>query len=160
MCIRDSYETMTNTYGAFLAGANWIMHSAGWQEGGLSANYEKFVVDIEMCQIIAEASQPILVDDDELALDAITDVGPGGHFFGTDHPLARFETAFYDPIVFSRTNYEQWTEEGSRRTDQRATAVWKKVLADYEQPPIDDDTVQAMVDFVERRAAEGGAAPD
>ncbi len=154
------YETMTNTYGAFLAGANWIMHSAGWQEGGLSANYEKFVVDIEMCQIIAEASQPILVDDDELALDAITDVGPGGHFFGTDHTLARFETAFYDPIVFSRTNYEQWTEEGSRRTDQRATAVWKKVLADYEQPPIDDDTVQAMVDFVERRAAEGGAAPD
>ena len=154
------YETMTNTYGAFLAGANWIMHSAGWQEGGLSANYEKFVVDIEMCQIIAEASQPILVDDDELALDAITDVGPGGHFFGTDHTLARFETAFYDPIVFSRTNYEQWTEEGSRRTDQRATAVWKKALADYEQPPIDDDTVQAMVDFVERRAAEGGAAPD
>ena len=154
------YETMTNTYAAFLAGANWVMHSAGWQEGGLSASYEKFIVDIEMCQMIAEICQPLKVNEDELALDAITDVGPGGHFFGTDHTLARFETAFYQPLVFSRTNFEQWTEEGSPRTDERATKVWKKVLADYEQPPIPADRLQAMTEFVDRRTAEGGAAPD
>jgi trimethylamine--corrinoid protein Co-methyltransferase len=154
------YETMMNTYGAFLGGANWIMHSAGWQEGGLSASYEKFIVDVDMCQMIAEACQPVVVDDDELALDAITDVGPGGHFFGTDHTLARFETAFYQPVVFSRTNFEQWTEEGSRRTDERATAVWMQALADYEAPPLDEAVRDAMSAFIERRAREGGAAPD
>lgn len=154
------YETMTNTYGAFLAGANWIMHAAGWQEGGLSASYEKFITDIEMCQMIAEVCQPVKVDDDELALEAITDVGPGGHFFGTEHTLVRFEQAFYQPVVFARTNYEQWVEEGSQRTDERATAVWEKVLAEYEAPPIDSAVRAAMDDFVAQRTAQGGAAPD
>ncbi len=153
-------ETMMNTYGAFLGGANWIMHAAGWQEGGLSASYEKFIVDIEMCRMLAEVCQPVKVDDDELALDAITDVGPGGHFFGTDHTLARFETAFYQPLVFSRANYEQWTEEGSQRADERATSVWKKTLADFEPPTVPDDIRASIDDYVERRVAEGGAAPD
>jgi len=154
------YETMLNTYGAMLGGANFIMHAAGWQEGGLSASLEKFVVDIEMCQMIAENCQPVVVDDAELALDAILDVGPGGHFFGTQHTLDRFETAFYQPTVFSRANFEQWTEEGSKRTDERATEEWQKVLAEFEKPSVDDEIVAAMHDFVERRAAEGGAAPD
>ncbi len=113
------HETMMNTYGAFLGGANWVMHAAGWQEGGLTASYEKFIVDIEMCQMLAEVCAPVRVDDDELALDAITEVGPGGHFFGVGHTLERFEHAFYAPVVFSRTNYEQWTDEGSR-TRRRA----------------------------------------
>jgi len=154
------YETMMNTYGAFLAGANWVMHAAGWQEGGLSASYEKFIVDIEMCQMIAEVCAPVVVNDDELALDAITEVGPGGHFFGTDHTLERFEQAFYQPIVFSRATYEQWAEEGSPRVDERATDRWQQVLADFSPPPIPDDVREAMSDFVERRTAEGGAAPD
>jgi trimethylamine--corrinoid protein Co-methyltransferase len=157
---QSGYETMMNTYGAFLAGANMILHAAGWQEGGLSANYEKFVVDIEMCQMIAEVCAPVVVDEAELALDAITDVGPGGHFFGTQHTLDRFEHAFYEPVVFSRTNYEQWTEEGSRTTDERATAVWEKALDDYQAPPLDDAISAAMNEFVERRVTEGGAAPD
>ncbi len=153
-------ETMLNTYGAFLAGASWILHTAGWQEGGLVANYEKFIIDIEMCQMIAESCQPLVVDEAELALDAITDVGPGGHFFGTDHTLTRFETAFYEPVVFARTNFEQWTEEGSKQTDERATAVWKKVLEEFEPPPVDAGVRAAMQDFVDRRTSEGGAAPD
>ncbi len=157
---QSGYETMMNTYGAFLGGANWIMHAAGWQEGGLSASYEKFIVDIEMCQMLAEVCQPLIVDDASLALDAITDVGPGGHFFGTDHTLARFETAFYQPIVFSRANFEQWTEEGSQRADERATDVWQKKLADYQAPPLDDAVRQSMQEFVDRRVNEGGAAPD
>ena len=154
------YETMMNMFGAINGGANWIFHAAGWQEGGLTASYEKYVVDIEMCQMLAESMQPLVVDDDELALDAITEVGPGGHFFGVSHTIERFEKAFYQPIVFSRTNYEQWTEEGSRRCDERATPVWKKVLDDYEPPPLDDGTLAAMEDFVARRVGEGGAAPD
>jgi trimethylamine--corrinoid protein Co-methyltransferase len=154
------YETMLNTYGAFLGGANFVLHAAGWQEGGLSANYEKFILDIEMCQMLAENCQPILVDDDELALGAISEVGPGGHFFGVDHTLERYETAFYQPTVFSRTNYEQWTEEGQRRTDERATPVWQKALVDYSPPPLEESVREEMSDFVERRVREGGAAPD
>jgi trimethylamine--corrinoid protein Co-methyltransferase len=154
------YETMMNTYGAFLAGSNWIMHSAGWQEGGLSASYEKFIVDIEMCQMLAEVCAPVAVDDDSLALDAITDVGPGGHFFGTQHTLDRFESAFYQPLVFSRTTYEQWVEEGCANAEERATAVWEKALADFEAPPLEEGARQSLVEFVERRTAEGGAAPD
>ncbi len=157
---QGAYETMLNTWAAVLAGCNWIMHAAGWQEGGLVASYEKFVADIDMCQIIAESLRPIMVDDAELALDAITEVGPGGHFFGVDHTLERYATAFYEPLLFSRATYEQWDEEGRLSTEQRANAVWKQVLADYQPPPIDDAVVAEMNDFVERRSAEGGAAPD
>jgi trimethylamine--corrinoid protein Co-methyltransferase len=154
------HETMMNTYGAFLGGANWVMHAAGWQEGGLTASYEKFIVDIEMCQMLAEVCAPVRVDDAELALDAITEVGPGGHFFGVGHTLERFEHAFYSPVVFSRTNYEQWIDEGSRTADQRATAVWQRVLAEFEPPPIDDGVRAALDELVDRRTREGGAAPD
>ena len=154
------YETMMNTFGALLGGANWIQHAAGWQEGGLAASFEKLIVDVEMCQMIAESLQPLAYDDAELALDAITEVGPGGHFFGTDHTLERFETAFYQPLVFSRATYEQWTEEGSRRADERAEDVWRQALADYEPPPLDAEVSAALDEFVDRRVAEGGAAPD
>ncbi|MEE9415258.1 MAG: trimethylamine methyltransferase family protein [Acidimicrobiales bacterium] len=154
------YETMMNTFGALQGGANWIQHSAGWQEGGLTASYEKFIVDIEMCQMIAESFTPVLINEEELALDAITEVGPGGHFFGVDHTLQRYEQAFYQPIVFSRTNYEQWTEEGSPTSEERATAVWQEKLANFEPPPLAEDVREAMEEFVDRRIAEGGAAPE
>lgn len=157
---QGGYETMMNTYGAFLGGANIIMHAAGWQEGGLTASYEKFIVDIEMCQMIAEMCAPVEVNEKTLAVDAITEVGPGGHFFGTPHTLERFETAFYQPQVFSRTNFEQWTEEGSTRADERATAIWQQILADFEAPPLDDAVRAQLDDFVDRRVAEGGAPPD
>ncbi|HSH10720.1 MAG TPA: trimethylamine methyltransferase family protein [Ilumatobacter sp.] len=154
------YETMINTFGAIMGGANWILHAAGWQEGGLVASYEKFILDIEMCQILAEMFVPVRTDGDELALDAITDVGPGGHFFGTQHTLDRFEHAFYQPIVFSRANFEQWTEDGALDAQQRASLVWKQRLADFEAPEIADDIVAELDEFVERRSAEGGAEPD
>ncbi|MCP3939705.1 MAG: trimethylamine methyltransferase family protein [Actinomycetia bacterium] len=154
------YETMANTYAALLGGASWILHAAGWQEGGLTASLEKFVVDVEMCQIIADLLQPIVVDDVELALDAITEVGPGGHFFGATHTLERYKTAFYEPLVFERTNYEQWAEHGMRRTDERAAATWQSALDSYVPPPIDDTVAEAMRAFVDRRTAEGGAPPD
>ena len=157
---QGGYETMMNTFGALQAGANWIMHSAGWQEGGLTASYEKFIVDIEMCQMIAETFIPVAMSDEDLALDAITEVGPGGHFFGVGHTMARYEEAFYQPLVFSRSNFEQWTEEGSQRTDERATAIWESTLANFEAPPLDDAVRQQIADFVDRKVSEGGAAPE
>lgn len=157
---QGAYETMLNTWGAVLGGANWVMHTAGWQEGGLVASYEKFIADIEMCQMIAESCQPLDTGPEALALDAITQVGPGGHFFGAAHTLERFETAFYDPLVFSRSTFEQWHEEGRQRTDQRANKIYKQVLADYEPPPLDDAIVAELDDFVARRRSEGGAAPE
>lgn len=157
---QGGYETMLNTYGALLGGANWIMHAAGWQEGGLNASYEKFILDIEMCRMIAEICQPLLVDDAELALDAISDVGPGGHFFGTQHTLDRFETAFYEPLVFARMPFEQWRDAGAPRTDERAAGVWRKILDEFEAPSVDEEILNEMTDYVDRRTADGGAAPD
>lgn len=157
---QGGYETMINTYGAVMGGADIVLHAAGWQEGGLTASMEKFITDVEMLQILAESMQPVAVDDAELALDAIREVGPGGHFFGTQHTLDRFETAFYDPIVFTRANFEQWEEEGSKRTDERATDVWKRVLAEYESPSIDSATAARLDEFVDRTTAKGGSPPD
>ncbi|NND03076.1 MAG: methyltransferase, partial [Acidimicrobiia bacterium] len=154
------YETMANTYGALLGGANVILHAAGWQEGGLTASFEKFIVDVEMCQVIADWFRPVAVDDDELALDAIKEVGPGGHFFGAAHTLERYQTAFYEPLVFERTNFEQWSEQGSLRADERAEAVWREAIEDYVQPELDDAIAEEMRAFADRRTAEGGAQPD
>ena len=156
---QGGYETMMNTFGAVMAGTNWLLHAAGWQEGGLTASYEKFIIDVEMCQMLAESFAPVEISPSELALDAITEVGPGGHFFGSPHTIERYEQAFYDPIVFSRANFEQWTEDGSLRADERALGVWKGVLANFEAPPVDEAVTEAMDDFVDRRIGEGGAPP-
>ena len=151
-------ETMMNTYGAFLGGAHIVMHAAGWQEGGLSASYEKFIVDMEMCQMIAEMCRPLVVNESTLAVDAITEVGPGGHFFGTQHTLDRYADAFYQPLVFTRATFEQWVEEGSARADERATPIWQKILADFEAPPLNDAVRAELDEHVQRRVVAGGAA--
>lgn len=157
---QGGYETMLSMMGCLYGGANLVLHAAGWQEGGLTASLEKFVLDVEMLQILAEAMQPIVVNDAELALDAIDDVGPGGHFFGTAHTLERFETAFYEPEVFTRQNFGQWTEGGSLDAGTRATQVWRRWLADYEQPPIDDALLTALDEHVARGVAAGGSHPE
>jgi len=136
------------------------LHSAGWQEGGLTASLEKFVLDVEMLDVLAEAMQPLVVDDASLAVDAIDDVGPGGHFFGTAHTLERFETAFHEPSVFTRQNFGQWTDSGAHDAGDRATGVWQQWLRDYERPPMAADAYAAVEDFVARRVAEGGAHPE
>lgn len=154
------YETMINAMGALMGGANMVIHAAGWLESGLTASYEKFVLDAEMLQIWAETFQPVEVTDAEIGLDAIAEVQPGGHFFGIGHTLERYERAFYEPIVFSRENWGQWEEGGSLTADRRASATYRKILADFEPPPMDDDVRQELDEFVERRVREGGAAPE
>lgn len=156
---QGGYETMINLYGALLGGANMILHAAGWLESGLSASYEKFILDVDMLQIVAETFQPIDTSPAEVGLEAIAAVSPGGHFFGTAHTMERYRNAFYEPIVFGRSNFEQWVEAGSLDSMQRANPVWKEVLADFEAPKLDDAVAAEMEDFVGRRTAEGGAAP-
>jgi trimethylamine--corrinoid protein Co-methyltransferase len=154
------YETMVSMMACVMGGANFVMHAAGWQEGGLTASLEKFVLDVEMLQIVAEMFQPVTITDDDLAVESIAGVAPGGHFFGTAHTLERFESAFHEPTVFTRQNFGQWVEQGSTSAAQRANTTWRRWLADYEQPPMDDGCRAALDDFVARRIAEGGAASD
>ena len=157
---QGAYETMVSLTGALLGGANMVLHSAGWQEGGLTASYEKFALDVEVLEVVAESLRPVLVDDAELALDAILDVGPGGHFFGTPHTLGRFETAFHEPTVFTRQNFGQWTEEGSIDAGERAHRTWRRWLDEYAPPPFEADAAAELDEFVERRVAAGGAFPE
>jgi trimethylamine--corrinoid protein Co-methyltransferase len=156
---QGAYETMMNLFGALQGGANLVLHAAGWLESGLSASYEKFILDVEILQMVAESFLPLEVSEAELAVDAIREVPPGGHFFGAAHTLERFRSAFYDPILFDRSNFEQWTEAGALDVTRRANGVWKRVLEEFQPAPPDEAAASALTEFVERRRAEGGALP-
>ena len=155
-----TYETMMSMFGAVMGGCNVLLHAAGWLEGGLTASKEKFILDVEVLQMLAETFQPLVVDDDEIGLPAIADTPPGGHFFGGAHTLSRYRTAFYEPLVSDWANFGQWTEEGSRDATTRANEVWKKALADYTQPSLDEAIAAELDEFIARRTAEGGAPPE
>jgi trimethylamine--corrinoid protein Co-methyltransferase len=144
-----------------MAHTNIVNHAGGWLEGGLTASYEKLVIDAEMCQLLAEYLEPVVVNDDTLAVDAIAEVQPGGHFFGATHTLARYEDVFYKPIVSDWRNFEMWHESGARTADERANAIWKKLLAEYEPPPIDPGVDEALREYVvkRKRAIEAGEVP-
>ncbi len=128
---QSTYETGFSLQAAILSHSHLINHAAGWLEGGLSASLEKIVVDAEMLRNWAECLKPIEFSDDDIAVEAIKSVAPGGHFFGESHTLARYESAFYRPILSDWSNFENWTEAGARNATERATGIWKKMLADY-----------------------------
>ena len=146
-----AFESQMSLWGSVMGHANLVNHAGGWLEGGLTASFEKLIIDAEMLQMIAEYLHPIEVNDDELALDAIAEVGPGGHHFGTAHTLERYETAFYTPLLANRQNFEAWQEAGSIDIAQRANALWKQMLTEYEQPPLDPGIDEALVEYVEKR---------
>jgi len=148
---QGAYETMMALWGAVLGGANLVYHAAGWQEGGLTASFEKLVIDVEMIQHIMEFLRPIKVDDGELALDALGRVPTGGHFFGDPHTLARYQTAFYQPLLSNWQNFEAWQEAGGLDATARATRVWKKALEEYEQPAMDPAIRDELEAYVARR---------
>ena len=151
-----AYESAMSLWGAIMGGANLVYHAAGWLESGLTASFEKLIVDAEMLQMMAEFLHPIEVNDDELALDAIAEVAPGGHHFGTAHTLARYEKAFYIPMLSSRSNFESWQETGGLDAARRANTVWKRLLAEYQRPPMDPAIEEALKDYVARRKLEIG----
>lgn len=155
-----AYESVFSLWALTAAGGNFIMHSAGWMEGGLTASFEKFVLDCDLLQMVAEFLTPLDVSPAGLAMDAIRDVGPGGHYFGTAHTLERFETAFYSPIISDWRNFETWDEGGRPTADQKAHAVWQQQLASYERPAMDKAIEEELDAFVAKRMAEGGVKTD
>ena len=155
-----AYESVFSLWGAIQGGANFVLHGAGWLEGGLRCSYEKTILDIEMLQMVAEFLTPLDLSEEALAVDAIRDVGPGGHFFGTPHTQLRYKTAFYAPIISDWRNYETWTEAGSPTAIERANRVWKERLATYEEPYMDPAIREELNAFVAKRKAEGGAPTD
>jgi trimethylamine--corrinoid protein Co-methyltransferase len=151
---QSAYESQMSLWGAVMGHTHLVNHAAGWLEGGLTASFEKLIIDAEMLQMMAEALKPIAVNEEELALDAIAEVPPGGHHFGTAHTLERYETAFYAPIVSDRQNFEAWQEAGSIDAAQRANTIWKQLLTEYEKPGIDPATEDALRCYVDKRKDE------
>jgi len=149
-----TYETMMSLWAAFMAHANIINHAAGWLEGGLSASFEKYILDAEILQGLAKMLTPLQVDDTTLAFEAIKAVEPGGHFFATEHTLERYDKAFYSPILSDWRNFEAWQEAGSKTATDRANGVWKQLLADYIQPPIKDGVEEKLEAYITKRKAE------
>jgi trimethylamine--corrinoid protein Co-methyltransferase len=151
-----AYESEMSIWSAVMGHANFVYHGAGWMEGGLTASFEKVILDVEMMQMMAMTIAPIEVNAKEIAegLEAIAKVPTGGHFFGAEHTLARYETAFYQPLVSNWQNYETWDLAGHQDATQRATAIWQNVLAGYEQPPMDPGVREALEAFVARRKEE------
>ena len=133
---------------------NVMMHAGGWLEGGLTCSFEKLVLDAELLQMQAAILEPIDLSEDAIGLDAVADVGPAGHFFGTAHTLARYEDAFYDPLLSDWRNYETWCDDGKKTATERANAIWKQLLQDYEKPPIDPGVEEELEAYVAKRKEE------
>jgi len=156
------WETSNALWSAVQAGANVVYHAAGWLEGGLVASPAKFVMDCEIIQHIQRYFDPALwaTDPGALAVDAIAEVGPHGHFFGCAHTQARYETAFYQPFLSDWRNFEAWEIAGATWTAERADRLWREIVAAFEPPPMDAGRRDELAAFVERRRAEGGAPTD
>ena len=150
------YEALMTMMPTFLAGANWVMHSAGWLEGGLVAGFEKFVVDIELLQMLQHEFTPLEIDEASLAFGAHEEVGAGGHFLGAMHTMERFRTCFYRPLLSSSENYERWMRNGGNDAAARATKIYQQRLEAYERPALDAAIDQEMREFVSRRRTELG----
>jgi trimethylamine--corrinoid protein Co-methyltransferase len=152
----SAYEAMMTLWPTFLAGTNFVMHSAGWLESGLVSCYEKFITDVECLRMLNEVFKPLEVNEEALAYSAHQEVGQGGHFLGAVHTLERFRECFYRPLVSSTENFERWNRLGARDTATRANEIWKKTLEEYEQPAMDDGLKEELKAYVDRRRTELG----
>ena len=157
-----AYETANSLNMGLLSGVNFMLHAAGWLEGGLIASPEKFIMDCEVLQHIQRYLDPVICETgpDEIAVDAIADVGNDGHFFGIQHTQERYETAFYQPFLSDWRNYEGWELAGGVWTAERAHKLFKQIIAEFEEPPMDIAIRQELGAVVERRKSEGGAPTD
>jgi trimethylamine--corrinoid protein Co-methyltransferase len=154
--LQATYETEMSTWGAVLGGANMIYHAAGWLEGGLTASYEKLILDVEILQNMMAFLEPVPFADDDLGFDAIRSVPAGGHFFGAEHTMARYDTAFYQPMLSNWQNFGSWQEAGSRDALERATGIWQKALDEYEEPALDPAIREELDAYVIKRREEIG----
>ncbi|HBU15103.1 MAG: methyltransferase [Rhodobacteraceae bacterium GWE1_64_9] len=159
---QSMWETSNSLWAAVQSGTNMVYHAAGWLEGGLIASPEKFVMDCEVLQMIQRYCEAatFATSDDDLAFDAIREVGAGGHYFGCQHTQDRYQTAFYAPFVSDWRNYEAWHQDGAVWTSERAHRLYKQILADFEPPAMNGDHLEELTRFVARRKQEGGAPTD
>ncbi len=148
-----AYELAATLQPTILAGVNFVLHAAGWLEGGLAVGYEKFILDADQCGMMGVFINGVDMSDNGQAIDAILSNPPGQHYLGNAHTLANFERAFYRSDVADNNSYEQWQEDGSLDANQRANAIWKRMLAEYEAPPLDPAIDEALLDFMARRKA-------
>ncbi len=151
------YETQMSLWSAVLGNGNLLYHAAGWLEGGLVASFEKVIIDVEILQNLTCLFSKPKVNTEELALDAIGAVPPGGHFFGTEHTMQRYESAFYQPLLSDWQNNESWVEAGAKDATQRATDLWQQAIHSFEPPPIDPGRLEAIDEYVEKRKHEIGS---
>jgi len=148
-----AYESANTLQPTILGGVNFVLHAAGWLEGGLAMGYEKFIMDLDQCGMAHAFARGVDLSPNGQAIDAIIENGPGQHFLGTAHTLANFETAFYRSSVADNNSFEQWEIEGSKDTAERANVIWKKMLADYEAPAIDEAKDEELRDWIEQQKA-------
>jgi trimethylamine---corrinoid protein Co-methyltransferase len=153
---QSAYEALMTLLPTFLAGTNFVMHAAGWLEGGLVSCYEKFIVDIELLRMLRHEFTPLEIDEASLAFGAHQEVGQGGHFLGAAHTLERFRECFYRPLLSSTENFDRWTRNGGKDAAERAGEIWRRTLEEYEEPTLDDGVRAQLQEFVARRRAELG----
>ncbi len=149
-----AFESANTMQTAALAGVNFMLHTAGWLEGGLAMGYEKFIMDVDQANMIALLLNGMDFSENGQAMDAMREVGPGSHFLGAAHTLANFEAAFYRSTIADNNSFEQWEQDGSMDAAQRANAIWKRMLNEYEPPELDPSIDEALLAFMERRKAE------
>ncbi|GAB4183184.1 MAG: trimethylamine methyltransferase family protein [Thalassobaculales bacterium] len=155
-----AYESVFSLWGAVMGGGNFILHSAGWMEGGLTASFEKTILDVDLLQMVAHFLAPLEITPETLALEAMREVGPGGHYFGAAHTQARYKDAFYAPLISDWRNFESWRDAGSPTAIDKAGQLWKEALARYQRPAMDPGIEEELDAFVARRKAEGGVRTD
>ena len=155
-----AYESVFSLWGAVMGGAHILVHAVGWMEGGLRASFEKMALDADLCAMVQTYLEPLDFTSDALALDAVRDVGHGGHFFGTPHTLERYRDAFYKPLISDWRNYETWEEAGKPEAKSRIIELVDELLAQYQPPDLDPAVLEELTEFVERRKAEGGIETD
>src|SRR5882672_10515287 len=148
-----AYESANTLIPTCLGGVNFVLHAAGWLEGGLTMGYEKFVMDLDQCGMMHAFAKGVDLSPNGQALEPIIENGPGQHFLGTAHTLANFETAFFRSSIADNNSYEQWEDEGSLDAAHRANAIWKKMLAEYEPPPINETVDEELREWIDRKKA-------
>ena len=157
---QSATESTIAVWGAVMGGVNLLLHGAGWLEGGLLTSFEKMVIDADLLNMVTAMLQPVTIDDAALAVEAIAEVGPAGHFFGTQHTQDRYDTEHFQPMVSSWANFEMWDEAGRVESHQRAETLARTLIDAHVEPLMADDQRMALDDFVARRVTEGGVETD
>jgi len=153
---QSAYEALMTLLPTFLTGTNFVMHAAGWLEGGLVSCYEKFIIDIELLRMLQVEFTPLEITEESLAFGAHEEVGHGGHFLGAAHTMERFRDCFYRPLLSSTANFERWLKLGAKDTAARAGEIWRAKLDSFTPPPLDEAIRAELDDFVQRRRRELG----